>query len=112
MPDQSRKQDTTGCLILFFLLGMPVIDFLGMSIGWAAPYGPLVTVLGLGGFVCGAALGKYLSAKTTPPTWWSSCHWVVYGLIGMLLPILIALVTRDPDLSYTKHDNTPREERP
>jgi hypothetical protein len=91
MPGQSEEPSTLGCLILFFLFGIPAVDTLSVFAGYLAPYGPLVPWLGLGGFICGAALGAYLSAKTTPPTWWSSCHWAIYGLIGMLLSVLIAL---------------------
>jgi len=91
MPGQSEERSTLGCLILFLLFGMPIVDTLGVFVGYVATYGPLVPWLGLGGFICGAALGAHLSAKTTPPTWWSSCHWAIYGLIGMLLPVLIAL---------------------
>ena len=89
MPDPKRKRRNSGCLVL--LLAIPLLDTFGMLMSLAGPYWPVVLTLGLGGFACGAALGAYLSAKTQPPTWWSSCHWAIYGLVGMFLPTIIIL---------------------
>ena len=90
MPEPNKdKPSNSGCLVL--LLAIPLLDAFGVCMSSAGRYSPLVLTLGLAGFACGAALGAYLSAKTKPPTWWSSCHWAIYGLVGMFLPTIIIL---------------------
>jgi len=57
----------------------------------AGPYTPVVFVLGLIGFVGGAALGSYFSVKTEPPTKWSPVYWLIFALIGMSIPSFITI---------------------
>lgn len=94
-PDRSIKESNTGCLILF-LLGLPLLDTFGFLMSNAGPYSSVLLGLGLGGFVCGGALGAYVSVKIKHRPWWSSCRWAIYGLIGVCLPtlILFAIVMR------------------
>ncbi len=88
MPDHKDKRSNTGCLVLF-LLALPLLNTFGFLMSRAGPYVPVVLMLGLGGFACGAALGAYVSVKTMQRPWWSSCRWAIYGLIGMCLPTFI-----------------------
>jgi hypothetical protein len=88
MPDSNGKRSNWGCLVLF-LIAIPLLDAFGMLMSRAGPYGPGVLILGLGGFVFGAALGAYVSVKKRQP-WWSSCRWAIYGLLAMCLPTFIA----------------------
>jgi hypothetical protein len=89
-PDQKDKQSNTGCLVLF-LLALPLVDTFGMLMSLAGPYCPVVFIIGLGGFACGAALGAYVSVKIMQRRWWSSCRWAIYGLLGMCLPAFIIM---------------------
>jgi hypothetical protein len=82
--DNDGKQSNTGCLILF-LLGLPVIDAIGMFTAMAGQYGQVVLMAGLVGFACGAGLGAYLSVKIKRQPWFSSCRWAICGVIGMCL---------------------------
>jgi hypothetical protein len=94
-PDREDKRSNTGCLVLF-LLALPLLDSFGMVMSLAGPYSPVVFMIGLGGFACGAALGAYVSVKIKQRRWWSSCRWAIYGLLGMCLPtfIIVAVLLR------------------
>ena len=81
-PDDNEKRSNIGCVVLF-LLALPVLDTLGFVASIAGRYGPVVHVLGLAGFACGAALGAYVSVAIMHRRWWSSCLWAISGLIGM-----------------------------
>jgi hypothetical protein len=89
MADENEKRHSSGCAILF-LLALPLLDTFGMLMSYAGPYCPVVLIVGLVGFVCGAAVGAYVSVKVKHSPWWSSCRWAIYGLLGMCLPVLIA----------------------
>ena len=88
MPDRKDKRSNTGCLVLF-LLALPLLDAFGMLMSRAGRYSPVMLILGLGGFACGAALGAYVSVTIKKRPWWSSCRWAIYGLIGMCLATFI-----------------------
>lgn len=49
-----EKEDNSGCLVLF--LAMIVIDAAGTFAPCAGPYMPVVVVLGVVGFICGATV--------------------------------------------------------
>ena len=83
-PYHNHKRSNLGCLVLF-LLALPVLDTFGFVASMAGPYGPVVHVLGLAGFACGAALVAYVSVAVMHRRWWSSCLWAICGLIGMFL---------------------------
>lgn len=90
MPNHSDKQSNSGCLILF-LIALPAVDAIGVLIGMAGAYAPVAAGVGLWGFVCGAALGAYVSVKIKKKSWWSSCRWAIYGILGALLTSGITL---------------------
>lgn len=85
--EKSRSPGGLGCALIPLVL--IVLDFVGMCAGAAHPYGPLALGLAAVGFVCGAALGKYFSVKTIPPTFWSPDYWLYCGLAGMAIPVCI-----------------------
>lgn len=86
---RSDKQGNWGCLILFFLL-FPVTYVIGVFIDNAGPYTPAVAMLGVVGFVGGAALGAYVSVRNKHEPWWSACRWAIYGLLGVCLMTFLA----------------------
>ena len=88
MPDRKDKRSNTGCLVLF-LLALPLLDTFGMLMSRAGRHSPVMLILGLGGFACGAALGAYVSVNIMHQPWWASCRWAIYGLLGMSLPTVI-----------------------
>jgi hypothetical protein len=84
MADQDGKRRGSGCAVLF-LLWLILGDAFGVLVQLAQPYSPIVLTIGPVGFVCGAALGIYLSVKIKQQRWYSSCRWAIYGLLGMCL---------------------------
>jgi hypothetical protein len=91
MSEDNPKPKKTGCAILF-VPALIVIDLVGMATSYAGRYAAVVNIAGLVGFGVGAALGAYLSAKTKESTSYSLSFWLVAGgLIGMLIPALIAI---------------------
>ena len=87
----NQKRSDWGCLFLF-LFSIPLLDAFGMLISFAGPYGPLILVVGLGGFACGAALGAYVSGKIMQRPWRASWYWAMCGLIGMTLSSVIVFL--------------------
>jgi hypothetical protein len=90
VPEHKGKRKNSGCVVLI-LLALPLFDTFAFIVSHAGPYAPTVLQLGLGGFACGAALGVYVSVKIKHQSWWSSCRWAIYGLVGMCLPAVIIL---------------------
>ena len=87
----NRKPSVTGCGVVF-VPTLIVIDLVLVAIGLTVPYIPLAYSSSVGGFVAGATLGICLWVKTKPPTFWSRTYWLVFGLIGMCLPVLVGYV--------------------
>ena len=94
-PDHEDKRGNTGCLVLF-LLALPVLHTFAFLVSIAGPYSPVVLVLGLGGFACGAALGAYVSVALMHRSWRSSCLWAICGLIGMFLATAVIFAFLSP----------------
>ncbi len=83
-----KDQRSAGCLVLF-LLALPVVDSFGVLLSIAPPpYRPVIVVLFLVGFACGAVLGAYVSVNIKRRPWWSSCRWAICGLIGSSLAMV------------------------
>ena len=87
--DRNEKRDSGGCLALVLLAPLLLHTF-GVFMCFAGVYSQVVFVVGLGGFTGGAALGGYVSVRITRRPWWSSCRWVIFGLLGMCLSAAIA----------------------
>lgn len=90
--DRNEKRDGGGCLALVLLAPL-LLDTFGVLMCHAGAYCRVVFVVGLGGFAGGAALGGYVSVKIMRRPWWSSCRWVIFGLVGMCLSAAIAFTT-------------------
>ncbi len=88
-PSRDEKRDSGGCLALV-LLAPILLDTFGVLMCHAGAYSRVVFVVGLGGFTGGAALGGYVSVRIMRRPWWSSCRWVIFGLVGMCLSAAIA----------------------
>ena len=78
-------------LAALFLVALPVLDVLAVIVSGAGQYKPLVLALGLIGFAGGASVGAWISVKIMHQRWWSSCRWAIFGLVGTLVPFVLAL---------------------
>jgi hypothetical protein len=83
-PVPNKKQDNSGCLVLF-LIGLPLVDAFGVIIAGGGQSAPLLSALGVVGFVLGAATGGVISVKLKHQSWYSSCRWAICGIIGALI---------------------------
>jgi hypothetical protein len=86
MPDDNEKRSNSSGLIPF-LLALAMLCLFVMFI----PNVLAVLVCALVGFTCGAAVGAFVSVKIIHQPWWSSWRWVIYGLVGMCLPLIFIL---------------------
>jgi hypothetical protein len=87
--ETTEKRNRSGCAATF-LIALPVLDAFAVILSGAGPYKPLVLALGLVGFTAGAAVGAWVSVKIMHERWWSSCRWAIFGLVGVLVPIVLA----------------------
>jgi hypothetical protein len=92
MADQKAKPGGRTLRSRYALLFFPTImllDFYGLLFGGAGQYGPMVATAGLLSFGCGAAMGICLYKKRKLTTAWSPCYWLIFGLIGSVIPIFL-----------------------
>jgi hypothetical protein len=88
------KQSNTGCLYAFhpflILVVLALFDALGCAVSCAGGYGPAVLALAFLGFCGGAALGRFLFARTVPRTVPPLGYLLLWGLLGLAIPTIIA----------------------